>query len=215
MLPVRSVRDLGVYINANTAMKNNVIATVKACFAPLRQIRSVRRSLPQHALLILIRALVVSKVDYCNSVLAGISSRHMDRLLSILNAAARLVFSVRKSGETITPLPREVHWLRSRERIQVRPCVLVYRYLNDTAPPYLAESLHTTTEDAARCRLRSAGTSSLLVQSTRRATLGDRAFYVAVPPRLWNTLLTSVSTAASLLIFRRNLKMLLFQLSLG
>ena len=43
-----------------------------------------------HALLTLVRALIVSKVDYCNSVLAGISCQLQDRLQSVLNAAARL-----------------------------------------------------------------------------------------------------------------------------
>ena len=47
-------------------MKTQVINTVRACFAALRQIRSVRRSLPQHALLTLIRTLVIIKLDQCN-----------------------------------------------------------------------------------------------------------------------------------------------------
>ena len=34
----------------------------------------------------------VSKVDYCNSVLAGVSRQLQDRLQSVLNVAARLVF---------------------------------------------------------------------------------------------------------------------------
>ena len=54
------------------AMAAHVIATVKACFAALRQTRSVRRSLLREALLTLIRALIVSKLDYCCSVLAGV-----------------------------------------------------------------------------------------------------------------------------------------------
>jgi len=41
-------------------------------FLALRHTRSVRRSVPRHALLTLIRSLVVSSVDYCNSVLAGV-----------------------------------------------------------------------------------------------------------------------------------------------
>ena len=44
----------------------HVTATVRESFSALRQIRSVRRSLPRHALLTLIRALVVTKVDYCS-----------------------------------------------------------------------------------------------------------------------------------------------------
>ena len=68
-----SVRDLGNYIDADLSMRTHVATIVSACFAALRQIRSVQRSLSRHALLSLVRALVVSKVDYCNSVLARIS----------------------------------------------------------------------------------------------------------------------------------------------
>ena len=50
-------------------MSTHVSTVIKACFAALRLIRSVRRSIPRRALLTLIRAPVVSKVDYCNSVL--------------------------------------------------------------------------------------------------------------------------------------------------
>ena len=49
----------------------------------------------------LVRALIVSKVDYCNSVLAGIPGQLQDRLQSVLNATARLVYSARRS-ERIT-----------------------------------------------------------------------------------------------------------------
>jgi len=68
----------------------------------------MQRSLSRHALLTLVRALIVSKVDYCNLVLAGIAGQLQDRLQSVLNAAARLVFSARRS-EHITPLLRELH----------------------------------------------------------------------------------------------------------
>jgi len=64
---------------------------------------SVRRSLTCTTLLTLVHALMVTKVDYCSSVLSGISG-----LQSVFNAAARLVFSARKS-EHITPLLREVN----------------------------------------------------------------------------------------------------------
>ena len=124
--PVAAVRDLGVYIDADVTMTAHVNATVRACFAALRQIRSVRRSLSRDALLTLIQALVVSKLDYCNSVLAGLPDTLLQRLQSVLNAAARLVFSARRAEHT-TPLLRELHWLKVPERIQFRLCVLVYR----------------------------------------------------------------------------------------
>ena len=97
--PVSSIRYLGVYIDADMSMRTHVTVVVRACFAALRQIRSVRRSLSRYALLILVRALIVSKVDYCNSVLVGISCQLQNRLQSVLNAAAYLVFSARRSWD--------------------------------------------------------------------------------------------------------------------
>ena len=94
MFPVATVRDLGVYLDADLSMAAHVTATVKACFAALRQIRSAQRSLSPEALLTLIRALIVSKLDYCCSVLAGVSGTLQRRLQSVFNAAARLVLPV-------------------------------------------------------------------------------------------------------------------------
>ena len=160
------------------SMRTDVTAVVRACFAALRQIRSVRRSMSRHALLTLVRALIVSKVDYCNSVLAGIYGQLQDRLQSVLNAAARLVFSARQP-ERITSLLRELHWLRVPERVTFRLCILAYRCLHGTVPAYLAESLHRTSNVDTRRRLRSADSAMLVLPSTRRSTLGDRAFSVA------------------------------------
>ena len=106
VLPLSAVRDLGVYVDAGVTMSEHVTTTVRACFAALRQIRSVRRSLTQDALLTLIRSLVVTKLDFCCSSLTGVSGLLMQRLQSVLNAAARLVFSVRRSEHT-TLLLRE------------------------------------------------------------------------------------------------------------
>ena len=91
--PAATVRNLGAFIDVDVSMKAHIGATLRSCFAALWLVRSVRRCLPHQALLTLIRALVVSKVNYCCSVLAGVSSHLLDRLQSVLNAAAWLIFS--------------------------------------------------------------------------------------------------------------------------
>ena len=63
-------------------------------------------------------------------------------------------------------------------------------------------------------RLRSRTTSALLVPSTQRTTLGDRAFSVAAA-RAWNALPDSVRTSSSYMALRRQLKTLLFKASFG
>ena len=113
---------------------------------------------------------------------------------------------------SITQLLRELHWLKVPERIQFRLYVLAYRCLIGTAPSYLAETLHLTADVGSPRRLRSASTSTLVIPSTRRTTLGDRAFPVTAA-RAWNALPSSVCSAPSLLQFRRDLKTALFQSS--
>ena len=62
---VTTVRDLGFHINSDVTLTTQVAATVRACSSVLRQIQSVQCSLTRDALIVLLRALVISKVDYC------------------------------------------------------------------------------------------------------------------------------------------------------
>jgi len=112
----------------------------------------------------------MTKLDYCNSVLAGTPMYLQQRLQSVLNAAARLVFSARRSDH-ITPLLQELHWLRVPEHIQFRICVLAYRCLHGTAPSYIANDTCLTSGIEARRRLRSSSASTMIVPPVRRSLL--------------------------------------------
>jgi hypothetical protein len=190
-------------------MKHPIISrTVSACFAAMRQIRSIRRSVDRRVLLSLVAAFVLTKLDYGMATLAGLPARQLNRLQAILNAAARLVCSASRFDH-VTHLLRDLHWLRVPERITFRLSVLTYRCLHGVAPPYLASELQRVSEVDSRRRLRSSATQALVVPVTRRATIGDRAFPVAAS-RAWNSLPSTVMSAPSLPVFRRRLKAELF-----
>ena len=89
-----------VYWDADATMRPHVTLTVQASLAILRQIRRVRHSVPPPAMLTLFRTLVISKLDYCNTVLAGAPEVLLRRVQSVLNDAARLVSLARKSEDT-------------------------------------------------------------------------------------------------------------------
>jgi hypothetical protein len=79
----------------------------------------------------------------------------------------------------VTPLLRELHWLRVPERITFRLAVLAYHCQHGLAPPYLADELHRVADAGSRYQLRSASTMTLIVPTTVRSTIGCRAFPVA------------------------------------
>ena len=128
-----------------------------------------------------------------------------------MNAAAQLVCSARKY-EHITPLLRDLHWLRVPERIEFKLSVLVFRCLHGTAPPYLASELcRVAVVDTRGCDLRRR--LLFVTPSSCRTTIDDRAFFVAAP-RAWNTLSSSVTASETLGTFKRRLKTHLFATSL-
>ncbi len=86
----------------------------------LHNIRKIRPFLTQHAAQLLVQALVISRLDYCNTLLAGLPSNTIKPLQMIQNAAARLVFSEPKRAH-VTPLVISLHWLPVAARIKFKP----------------------------------------------------------------------------------------------
>jgi len=200
VMPVTVVRSLGIHIDADVSVRSHVTKAVSGCFAVLRQLRNIHRSVPRSVLQSLVTSLVLSRLDYGNAVLAGIPSYLIvTRLQSVINAAARLVFSSSRFDH-ITPLLCQLHWLKAKERIDFKLAVLVYKCLHGTAPSYLTDELcHPADLEVRRCLL-SASSPSLIVRRTRRSTIGDRAFTFPV-----------ITSAPSLPVFRSRLKTHLFQ----
>ena len=197
--PVRSVRNLGIYVDSDVSMLTHVVRTVSSCFAILLRIRSIRRSVSSSVLKSLVVSLVLPRMDYGNATLAGLPRQLLDKLQSVMNAAARLVFSVRKYDH-ITPLLRDLHWLRTPQQIEYRLAVLAYRCQHGLAPSYLSTQLHRVSDVESRRRLRSASTTALVVPRTHHQTIGDRAFPAAAS-RVWNSLSPAVTTSTSLTSF--------------
>ena len=57
----------------------------------------------------LVHAFVGGRIDYCNSLLAGISDSLIRRMQLVQNAAARLVTGLRKFDH-VKPTLRDLHW---------------------------------------------------------------------------------------------------------
>jgi len=149
----------------------------------------------------LIVALVLSRLDYCSSVLFGLPAYLIQRLQSVQNAAAWLTFRIRKS-EHISPALISLHWLRVPERISFKLAVLTYRSIHGTSPSYLQSCFTRVSDITSRRRLRSSTSHRMDVPPVRLSTVGRRAFPVS-GATVWNDLPLHVASAPSLAVFRR------------
>ncbi len=91
--PSASVRNLGVIFDDQLTFKEHIAKTARSCRFALHNIRKIRPFLTEHAAQLLVQALVISRLDYCNALLAGLPSNTIKPLQMIQNAAARLVFN--------------------------------------------------------------------------------------------------------------------------
>ena len=103
------------FFDAACTMVPHVDRLVRAGFYQLHRLRAIRRSMTTTTAIQLVNRFVVTRVDYCNSLLAGLPVHQLDRIQSVLNYAARLVYGRRKYDH-VTPLLRDnLHWLRVPE----------------------------------------------------------------------------------------------------
>jgi len=145
---------------------------------------------------------VLSRLDYGSVTLAGIPKYQLDRLQSILNAAARLICRARMYDH-VSPLLQKLHWLSVPECIKYRLAVLVFHCRHDMAPEYLTRDLQWAANTESRQRLHSSSSQQLIVPGTRLFTVGDRAFG-ATTAHIWNSLPSTVTTAETLNSFKKH-----------
>ncbi len=181
--PSTSVRNLGVIFDDQLTFKEHIAKTARSCRFALHNIRKIRPFLTEHAAQLLVQALVVSRLDYCNALLAGLPSNTIKPLQMIQNAAARLVFNEPKRTH-VTPLFISLHWLPVAARIKFKTLMLAYRTTTGSAPSYFHSLLRIYIPSRS---LRSASERRLVVPSQRGSKSLSRTFSFTIPG-WWNNL---------------------------
>ena len=142
-------------------------------FCQLRRTGKIRSFLSTDAANKLAVSLILSRLDYCNSLLAGLPDNKLNKLQRIQNHAARLV--LRKSRHaSATALLRKLHWLPVKARIQYTIACLCFQCIyQNSMPPYISDLLHPYCPSRT---LRSLDTSLLTVPRFSLETFGKKIF---------------------------------------
>jgi len=88
-----------------------------------------------------------------NSLLIDLPPTHIQRLQSVQNAAAKLIFNLRRC-DYINDALISLHWLRVPERIICKVATLTYRALHGSAPTYFFAGLSSRVVSASDCGVR-------------------------------------------------------------
>ena len=120
---VTIVRNLGTWLDTNLTMSAHITETCQAAIYHLYNIKRISRYLSYDDRKSIVQAVIMSRIDYCNSLLVGVPSTQLSKLQRLQNAAARLVSNVAKYDH-ITPTLVNLHWLPVMYRVNVKIAML-------------------------------------------------------------------------------------------
>ena len=98
----QSAKYLGVKLDMHLTMTAHVVNLIRIANFELRRISSIRHHLSVQATKTIVSAYVLSRLDYCNSLLSGCPKYLLNRLQKVQNNAARLILKAPKIDH-ITP----------------------------------------------------------------------------------------------------------------
>ena len=113
------VNDLVVIFDRVLSLRQHVSYTSKTCRFHLRNIRRIRKYIPQDISIVLIKSLVMSRLVYSNSLLYGLSKYSVSGLQAVQNSAARIVAQERlRDHDSMSRALMELHWLPVDTRVE-------------------------------------------------------------------------------------------------
>lgn len=213
--PCTKVKNLGVIFDSTLSMSKHVSSVRSSCFYHIRDFSRIRRILSKSVAVTLANALVGSRLDYCNSLMYGITQKQLRRLQAIQNTLSRIISHLPKRAST-SNARKLLHWLPVEFRVKFKLLVITYKALNTKQPPYLAGCINEYS--CNKYTRRSNPDNKFLnipvfIHKTHKSKSHFDSSYEIAAPSLWNSLPFNVRTATSVATFRSRLKSHFFTLA--
>jgi len=191
------------------SVRNHISHLTSTCFGVLRQIHCIQRSLSSHARTMLVTCFISARLDDCNAMFKSLPYYNLDCLQAVQNAAVRLIAGARKFDH-VTPLLREDAGSQSSSCITFKMAVMTYKFVHGTTADYLVDYI----------RPPSSAIANLFYTCDQPVPVACLCLGQRLPPgpifcSCWSTLVEQsaypITSAGSLAIFRKQLKISLFR----
>ena len=128
------VKILGVYLLGHLKSRSRPLA--EQHIMQMRRINSICQYLTESAVKTIIQMMVVSRLDYCNSLFNGLPMKSIKKQQLAQNSAARIIDRTPRRAHMI-PILRDLHWLPIVKSCQYTILVFTYNVLHQNAPHYV------------------------------------------------------------------------------
>lgn len=201
------LKSLGVALDQSLSLDQHVRNVVKTSNFHIRGFRHIRPLLDEKTANTIACSIVGSRLDYCNSLLYGTSTKNLRKLQVVQNSLARVVTGV-KRRDHIRPTLKKLHWLPVAERIQYKMALITQKVITTQQPQYLADIVNIYRPVR---ELRSSS-QQRLVACTTNSVSAERSFSCG-SSTVWNGLPLDLRTEGSTFTFKKLLKTHLFRIA--
>ena len=205
----QSVKNLGFTLDCHLTMNAHVSKIARTSYFELHRLASIRRFLTSTATATLVSAFILSRIDYCSSLLFGSTHDVTSHLQRIQNYAALLILRLPISSNITTHL-KSLRWLPVKVRSTYRIACLCYNCHSNTALSYVVDVLQKKPPHTRNTRSISYTMPLLNRPVIRKATLDNRSFSLAYSS-VWNSTPNGVKCAPSLSSSKSRSKTYLFR----
>jgi hypothetical protein len=197
-LPVsKEETSLGMKLDSQLLFSPQIDIILRQSYRFISNIGRIRKFLTVSDIQSIVQAVIISRLDNCNSLFYGIHENELSKLQCLQNSSARLIYGRRKHDH-VSDLFYKLHWLPIRQRIIFKVLLFVFKIFLDICPQYLKECVRIVDND-----------NRLLFIPRVQTTYGDRAFSNSAP-RLWNALPLRLRKSETIVYFKAHLKHHLF-----
>ena len=193
-------------LDQQLTFEKHVKNVCRICNFHIKSLRSLRPSLDFKTAETIGRSIVMSKMDYCNSLLAYTSKRNVYRLQMVQNNLARLVFRS-DYRQSASPILTSLHWLPIEQRIKYKINTMVFKSRINLLPDYLSRNLKVF---ASIRPIRLSMQNTYVIPRVNTEVARHSFNYAGA--KLWNELSNELRSTDSYIEFRNLLKTYYFKL---
>uniref|UniRef100_A0A803K113 Reverse transcriptase domain-containing protein n=1 Tax=Xenopus tropicalis TaxID=8364 RepID=A0A803K113_XENTR len=183
------------------SFSDHINTTVKTCHFFLRNIAKTCPFLSTVTARLLMYALILSLLDYCNLLLTGLPKSHLSPLQSILNTAATILLLSSRRVQAL-PLLKSLSWLPIKQRIFYKLLLLTFKALHASAPHYISSLVSPYVPG----RLLRSSQSNRLVEPPTTTSVSRLKPFCLAAPYIGNALPDFLRRESSLSLFKTKLK---------
>lgn len=206
-------KSLGVKLDESLGMERQINSVKQKCSWTMMNLRTIGRYLDESVKIMMVKQLVISKLDYCNSLYMNLPKTRINKLKSILNGAIRFIYNIKDRTVDLIPYYKKAHILPIDQRIFFKVSLLAYKAVHGSSPGYINELVEIDVpSDSTRTRSKLQGDRfRLKIPKMTKNKIDDRRF-TNYAPAAWNSLPLKVRSIDDVNIFKRMLKNYLYEL---